>query len=304
MVANILTNPLKVLAPLLASLTRDGGQIVLSGILGEQAADVAGIYGQGSTAARPPWKKAGPVSRERSVDCHYLLPAVRHALPGHPGAAGRMPGNRALRCCRTVFNAIQTQQGEQQLVPVQRETDVSFHATLRVAGAKTAAAGSAQDRHAGFQPKWGWLLIMALLVAAQALYLLQRARRTPAGCPASPCWLLQPARLHPPAPAEPGQLRIVSSAMESAPKQLAIVTLYAILHNRATHAQSYPDLELTLTDTSNEALARRTFTPDEYLRPEQDAKQGIPASEEIAIELYLDTEDLKPAGYRLLLSYS
>ena len=45
-VANILTNPLKLLAPLLAGATRPGGRIVLSGILGVQAADVMAIYGQ------------------------------------------------------------------------------------------------------------------------------------------------------------------------------------------------------------------------------------------------------------------
>ena len=45
-VANILTNPLKVLAPLLANAIRQGGQIVLSGILAEQAADVKKIYAQ------------------------------------------------------------------------------------------------------------------------------------------------------------------------------------------------------------------------------------------------------------------
>lgn len=43
-VANILTNPLKVLAPLLAAATRQGGQIVLSGILSEQAEDVMRVY--------------------------------------------------------------------------------------------------------------------------------------------------------------------------------------------------------------------------------------------------------------------
>lgn len=45
-VANILTNPLRLLAPLLANSTRQGGQIVLSGILEEQAQDVANIYQQ------------------------------------------------------------------------------------------------------------------------------------------------------------------------------------------------------------------------------------------------------------------
>ncbi|MFM2408968.1 MAG: ribosomal protein methyltransferase [Pseudomonadota bacterium] len=45
-VANILTNPLRMLAPLLAGATKQGGQIVLSGILQEQAEDVMAIYAQ------------------------------------------------------------------------------------------------------------------------------------------------------------------------------------------------------------------------------------------------------------------
>ncbi len=45
-VANILTNPLRMLAPLLANATRRGGQIVLSGILEDQAREVMNIYQQ------------------------------------------------------------------------------------------------------------------------------------------------------------------------------------------------------------------------------------------------------------------
>ena len=45
-VANILTNPLRALAPLLAGATRPGGRIVLSGILAAQAAEVSLIYAQ------------------------------------------------------------------------------------------------------------------------------------------------------------------------------------------------------------------------------------------------------------------
>jgi ribosomal protein L11 methyltransferase len=45
-VANILTNPLRALAPLLAGATRSGGRIVLSGILAEQAEEVMRIYAQ------------------------------------------------------------------------------------------------------------------------------------------------------------------------------------------------------------------------------------------------------------------
>ena len=45
-VANILSGPLKVLAPLLAGLTRSGGHLVLSGILETQASELMGIYEQ------------------------------------------------------------------------------------------------------------------------------------------------------------------------------------------------------------------------------------------------------------------
>jgi ribosomal protein L11 methyltransferase len=43
--ANILSGPLRVLAPMLAQLVRPGGSIVLSGILAPQAAELSEIYG-------------------------------------------------------------------------------------------------------------------------------------------------------------------------------------------------------------------------------------------------------------------
>jgi ribosomal protein L11 methyltransferase len=44
--ANILTNPLRALAPLLSNAAKSGGRIVLSGILADQADDVMRIYAQ------------------------------------------------------------------------------------------------------------------------------------------------------------------------------------------------------------------------------------------------------------------
>ena len=52
-VANILTNPLRMLAPLLAGATKQGGNIVLSGILQEQADDVMAIYREWFDLAEP-----------------------------------------------------------------------------------------------------------------------------------------------------------------------------------------------------------------------------------------------------------
>jgi len=60
-IANILTNPLRLLAPLLAKATRPGGQIVLSGILEEQAQEVMSIYQQ--------WFDLGTPSFEDGWSC-------------------------------------------------------------------------------------------------------------------------------------------------------------------------------------------------------------------------------------------
>ena len=46
LVANILTNPLRALMPLLSARVRPGGRVALSGILAEQAEEILAIYGQ------------------------------------------------------------------------------------------------------------------------------------------------------------------------------------------------------------------------------------------------------------------
>ena len=45
-VANILSNPLRVLAPAICAHVRSGGRLALSGILREQADEIIGIYAQ------------------------------------------------------------------------------------------------------------------------------------------------------------------------------------------------------------------------------------------------------------------
>ena len=68
-VANILANPLTVLAPLLARLTLPGGRVVLSGILVPQADDVSAAY--------RPWFNLQLAERE---DGWVLLAGVKRAV--------------------------------------------------------------------------------------------------------------------------------------------------------------------------------------------------------------------------------
>jgi hypothetical protein len=50
-------------------------------------------------------------------------------------------------------------------------------------------------------------------------------------------------------------------------------------------------------------LARRIFSPADYLKPSEDEKQGLLPNREAGIKLHLDTADLRPTGYRLFLFY-
>ncbi|MEW6513357.1 MAG: DUF3426 domain-containing protein [Pseudomonadota bacterium] len=79
--------------------------------------------------------------------------------------------------------------------------------------------------------------------------------------------------------------------------------LTAKLKNRAPFEQDFPNLELTLTDTQDEALVRKVLIPADYLPAEQSAEQGFAARGEVAIRLNLMTDDVPAVGYRLYLFF-
>lgn len=74
-VANILANPLRLLAPLLAAHCRSGGRIALSGILESQADEVIAAYA--------PWFT---ISRWRTSEGWVLLAGVRNDATARPSA--------------------------------------------------------------------------------------------------------------------------------------------------------------------------------------------------------------------------
>ncbi len=156
-------------------------------------------------------------------------------------------------------------------------------------------------------PRWPWavgcmLLLVVLLAQAAYFFRVELATNMPALKPVltSYCGLLQCTI---PLPQKADLVSIESSDLEADPAQSNVITLNALLHNRAPYAQAYPNLELTLTDTQDKALARHTFRPAEYLKQDEDEKQGLAANRELSVKLNLDTTDLKPSGYRLFLFY-
>lgn len=155
---------------------------------------------------------------------------------------------------------------------------------------------------------WPWaigsLLLLILLLAQIAYFFrVELAARLPGLKPVlvSYCGLLHCTVA---LPQKADQMSIESSDLEvTDPAQPNVIIFNATLRNRAPYAQAYPHLELTLTDAQEKPLARRTFRPSEYLKLDEDEKQGVASNREINVKLHLDTTDLKPTGYRLFLFY-
>lgn len=154
---------------------------------------------------------------------------------------------------------------------------------------------------------WPWaiaasLLLSALLAQAVYLFRVDLAARLPALKPilTGYCQLLGCSM---PLPQKSGMMSIESSNLEADATHENQIVLNALLRNSAPFRQAFPHLELTLNDTLDAPLARRIFTPKDYLPPAEDERSGMPANHEVNIRLRLHTADLRPTGYRLMLFY-
>jgi predicted Zn finger-like uncharacterized protein len=167
-----------------------------------------------------------------------------------------------------------------------------------------------QDDDNEFQNKnrvWPWAiasLLLLLTLIAQSAYFFRAdlAARLPGLKPAliDYCRIL---KCTVPLPHHTDLISIESSELEADPANASLITLDALLRNRAPYAQAFPNLELTLNDIQDKPLARHTFTPANYLPKSENVSTGLPASHEISIILRLNTNNLKPSGYRLVLLF-
>ncbi|GAB4116579.1 MAG: hypothetical protein Fur0026_03890 [Sideroxydans sp.] len=104
-------------------------------------------------------------------------------------------------------------------------------------------------------------------------------------------------------PRDADLLAIESSELEADAQHPDRFTLHVLLRNHAAHAQALPSLELTLTDTQDQVIARRIFHPADYRQGLAEKVDFLAAKHELAVALHLATADLRPTGYRLLLFY-
>ena len=152
---------------------------------------------------------------------------------------------------------------------------------------------------------WWFGVALLLLVLAAELAFNYRgpaAQRYPALRPAleTACgWL----KCSVPYAREDGMLKLEESELLEVPGKPSEIALAARIRNLASVAQEYPHLELTLTDNSGQAAARRVLRPTDYLGRPLAPGEVIPPGIELALQLRLETPRLKATGYELLLFY-
>ena len=164
------------------------------------------------------------------------------------------------------------------------------------------------DDGSEFHPErrfWPWaiaafLLLFMLLAQAAYWFRVDLAARLPVLKPVllGYCGIL---KCSVPLPQHTDLIDIESSELQADPANESQITLNALLRNRASYAQAFPNLELTLNDPQDQPLARRLFTPADYLPPSESPVLGLLPNHELGLKLHLDTADLKPSGYRLVL---
>src|SRR5665647_114781 len=147
-------------------------------------------------------------------------------------------------------------------------------------------------------------LLLVLAAVAQATYFLRT--QISVELPQSKPYLVKACMLlgcSVDLPHDIDQLVIYDSDMQEDADHQGVIHLSSSLISHALYAQAYPLLELSLTDTRDSVVMRRTFTPSEYLPTDRNAVNGIPPNDEIHIKLSITAGDVAVAGYRLYVTY-
>ena len=106
-----------------------------------------------------------------------------------------------------------------------------------------------------------------------------------------------------PLPRHADLVSIEASDLQTEPGRNKLLSLQATLRNRASYAQAFPAIELTLTDTDDKAVARRVFMPEEYLPASVLEEKAFRANGDVEVRLSLDAKEVNAVGYRLYVFY-
>lgn len=98
-------------------------------------------------------------------------------------------------------------------------------------------------------------------------------------------------------------LTIESSELQALPDNSNAFSLTLLLRNHGSTTEAWPSIQLTLNDENERAVARRIFTPRDYLGSAAEIEKGFPSNTEQAVKIFFTLAQLKASGYRVYLFY-
>jgi predicted Zn finger-like uncharacterized protein len=108
----------------------------------------------------------------------------------------------------------------------------------------------------------------------------------------------------PGSPADPAfrdldQIHLVSRELSSHPGLPGRLRLTATIVNRAAQSQRYPDIEVTLLNSTGQAVSAQRFSPRDYLAPDSPANAIMAPRAHLPLVLELDDPGEQAVGFEL-----
>ncbi|HKO66600.1 MAG TPA: DUF3426 domain-containing protein [Burkholderiaceae bacterium] len=101
-------------------------------------------------------------------------------------------------------------------------------------------------------------------------------------------------------PTQVDQLAVIGSELQAIPGT-DVLELTAVIRNRAPFRQALPAVEVTLTDALNRPIARKVFSPADYLaaagEPSSRIDDGLGSGSDYTIRLFFEARGVQAAGF-------
>ena len=157
------------------------------------------------------------------------------------------------------------------------------------------------DGEESCRARWPFVLVAVLLLLALVAQILLHFRTDIVLRLPSLAATYEALGIDLPLPRNPALVSIETSDLQSDTAR-GLFVLQATLKNRAAHAQAWPALELSLTDTNDAVVARRVMYAAEYLPPGT-TSDAFPPNVDVAVRLWIEAKGLGASGYRLYIFY-
>jgi predicted Zn finger-like uncharacterized protein len=115
--------------------------------------------------------------------------------------------------------------------------------------------------------------------------------------------LCKPLQCEVSVPHDIAQLTIDDADIQEHKERQGVLIFSSVLMNHSNIAQAYPQVELTLTNTADEPVLRKTLHPAEYLPASVNVAAGLAPQQEQAVKALLGVDEKLVTGFRVGIAY-